>query len=56
MKTFADCKRVSEQSAFKPRNRIVRHRSVDFAAHHPYSATPSGWTLTPGRFTVIHSA
>jgi len=42
-KTFADFKRVAEQTGILTRSRIIRHRSVDVPAHHPYSATPSGW-------------
>jgi hypothetical protein len=42
-KTIADCKRVAGHTGILTRSRIIRDRSVDVPAHHPYSATPSGW-------------
>jgi hypothetical protein len=42
-KTFADFKRVAEQTGILTKEPDHPPQSVDVPAHHPYSATPSGW-------------
>jgi hypothetical protein len=53
-KTIADFKRVAEQTGILTKEPVIRHRSIDVPAHHPYSATSSGWALTAARFTAIY--
>jgi hypothetical protein len=42
-RTFADFKRVAEQTGILTKEPDHPPQSVDVPAHHPYSATPSGW-------------